>query len=144
MSVHSRSIRLLATGFAFAAALLGGCSSRDGDLDQFIAQTRQEQPGGVKPLPEVQPYESFTYQAQTMRSPFVPGGSGAASAQGVTGFSGFYAKGFDGRIDDPGAGWKGRGLWSANGDRTPWLIEGGKGTRPLAAHFQLRPDPLAK
>ncbi len=57
---------------------------------------------------------------------------------------GFYAKGFDGRIDDPSAGWKGRGLWSANGDRTPWLIEGGKGTRPLAAHFQLRPNPLAK
>jgi hypothetical protein len=56
---------------------------------------------------------------------------------------GFYAKGFDGRVDDPNAGWKGRGLWAANGDRTPWLIEGGKGTRPLAAHFQLRPDPLA-
>ena len=44
---------------------------------------------------------------------------------------GFYAKGFDGRIDDPNAGWKGRGLWSANGDRTPWLMEGGKGTKPL-------------
>jgi hypothetical protein len=57
---------------------------------------------------------------------------------------GFYAKGFDGRIDNPNAGWKGRGLWAANGDRTPWLIEGGKGTRPLAAHFQLRPNPLAK
>ncbi len=57
---------------------------------------------------------------------------------------GFYAKGFDGRIDDPKGGWKGRGIWAANGDRTPWLIEGGKGTRPLAAHFQLRPDPLAK
>ena len=57
---------------------------------------------------------------------------------------GFYAKGFDGRIDDPNAGWKGRGLWAANGDRTPWLIEGGKGAKPLAAHFQLRPDPLAK
>jgi hypothetical protein len=57
---------------------------------------------------------------------------------------GFYAKGLDGRIDDANAGWKGRGLWSANGDRTPWLIEGGKGTRPLAAHFQLRPNPLAK
>ena len=56
---------------------------------------------------------------------------------------GFYAKGFDGRIDDPNAGWKGRGLWAANGDRTPWLMEGGKGTKPLAAHFQLRPDPLA-
>jgi hypothetical protein len=57
---------------------------------------------------------------------------------------GYYAKGFDGRIDDPKAGWKGRGLWTTNGDRTPWLIEGGKGSKPLAAHFQLRPDPLAK
>ncbi|MEO7727442.1 MAG: carboxypeptidase-like regulatory domain-containing protein [Burkholderiales bacterium] len=56
---------------------------------------------------------------------------------------GFFAKGFDGRIDDPKAGWKGRGLWAANGDRTPWLIEGGKGTKPLAAQFQMRPDPLA-
>jgi hypothetical protein len=57
---------------------------------------------------------------------------------------GFYAKGLDGRIDDPNAGWKGRGIWSANGDRTPWLIEGGKGTKPLAAHFQVRPSPLEK
>ena len=57
---------------------------------------------------------------------------------------GFYAKGFDGRIDDPNAGWKGRGLWSTNGDRTPWLMEGGKGSKPRAVHIQLRPDPLAK
>ena len=57
---------------------------------------------------------------------------------------GWFGKGFDGRIDDPNGGWKGRGLWMANGDRTPWLIEGGKGTKPLAAHFQLRPNPLAK
>jgi hypothetical protein len=56
---------------------------------------------------------------------------------------GFYAKGFDGRIDDPNAGWKGRGLWSTNGDRTPWLKEGGKGSKPRAVHIQLRPDPLA-
>ncbi|HJX11180.1 MAG TPA: carboxypeptidase-like regulatory domain-containing protein [Candidatus Binatia bacterium] len=57
---------------------------------------------------------------------------------------GFYAKGFDGRIDDPKAGWKGRGLWSSSGDRAPWLMEGGKGRKPLAVHFQIRPDPLAK
>jgi len=55
----------------------------------------------------------------------------------------FYAKGFDGRIDDPNIGWKGRGLWTTSGDRTPWLKEGGKGTKPLVVHFQLRPDPLA-
>ena len=56
----------------------------------------------------------------------------------------FYAKGLDGRIDDPAAGWKGRGLWTTSGDRTPWLKEGGKGTVPIAFHFQLRPDPLAE
>jgi hypothetical protein len=57
---------------------------------------------------------------------------------------GFYAKGFDGRIDDPNGGWKGRGLWSTSGDRTPWLMEGGKGSKPRAVHIQLRPDPLAR
>lgn len=57
---------------------------------------------------------------------------------------GFYSKGFDGRIDDPNAGWKGRGLWVPSGDRTPWLMEGGLGSRPLVVHFQVRPDPLAK
>jgi hypothetical protein len=56
---------------------------------------------------------------------------------------GFFAKGLDGRIDDPSAGWKGRGLWSTNGDRTPWLKEGGKGSKPRAVHIQVRPDPLA-
>ena len=55
----------------------------------------------------------------------------------------FFAKGLDGRIDDPNAGWKGRGLWSTNGDRTPWLKEGGKGAKPRAVHIQVRPDPLA-
>ena len=57
---------------------------------------------------------------------------------------GFYTKGFEGRIDDPEAGWKGRGIWVPSGDRTPWLKEGGKGTEPLVVHFQVRPDPLAK
>lgn len=57
---------------------------------------------------------------------------------------GYYAKGLDARIDDPTAGWKGRGLWSASGDRTPWLNEFGKGARPLAVQIQVRPDPLAK
>jgi len=49
-----------------------------------------------------------------------------------------------GFIDDPAAGWKGRGLWSTSGDRTPWLMEGGKGSRPRAVQIQVRPDPLAR
>ena len=57
--------------------------------------------------------------------------------------TGFYAKGLDGRIDDPNAGWKGRGLWTSSGDRVPWHQEGGKGMTPMVVHFQMRPDPLA-
>jgi hypothetical protein len=56
---------------------------------------------------------------------------------------GFYAKGLDGRIDDPAAGWKGRGLWTTSGNRTPAHHETGKGSKPLVVHFQVRPDPLA-
>ena len=29
------------------------------------------------------------------------------------------------------------------GDRTPWHKEGGKGTKPVVVHFQIRPSPLA-
>lgn len=57
--------------------------------------------------------------------------------------TGFYAKGLDGRIDDPHAGWKGRGLWTSSGDRVPWHQEGGKGRTPMIVHSQLRPNPLA-
>ena len=57
---------------------------------------------------------------------------------------GFYTRGLDGRIDDPKAGWKGRGLWAANETRGTWVNEGGKGATSYVAHFQLRPDPLAK
>jgi len=57
---------------------------------------------------------------------------------------GFYAKWMDGRIDDPGAGWKGRGVWATYGTRTPFHTETGKGTKPKVVKFQLRPDPLAR
>ena len=57
---------------------------------------------------------------------------------------GYYIKGLDGRIDDPKAGWKGRGLWSTTSTRAPFHMEGGKGTKPKVVKFQMRPDPLAK
>jgi hypothetical protein len=56
---------------------------------------------------------------------------------------GFYHRGMDGRIDDPSAGWKGRGLWANYGTHLIWHVEGGKGTLGKAVHFQIRPDPLA-
>ena len=57
---------------------------------------------------------------------------------------GFYSRGMDGRIDDPSAGWKGRGLWANYGTHFVWHIEGGKGTKGKVVKFQIRPDPLAE
>jgi hypothetical protein len=69
---------------------------------------------------------------------------------------GFFAKGLEGRIDDPKAEWKGRELWVTSGNRTPFHIEGIDApvpgapgatpetrSSPLVVEFQLRPDPLA-
>ena len=56
---------------------------------------------------------------------------------------GFFARGLDGRIDDPNAGWKGRGLWANYGSNLNWHIEGGKGRKSSLIHFQIRPHPLA-
>ena len=56
----------------------------------------------------------------------------------------FYQRGLDGRIDDPNAGWKGRGLWAVNGTRTPWHMDTGKGQLSTLVHFQMRPNPLAR
>jgi hypothetical protein len=58
--------------------------------------------------------------------------------------TGFYTKWMDGRIDDPNGGWKGRGLWTTTGTRTPFHMEGGRGTTSKVVKIQLRPDPLAK
>jgi len=56
---------------------------------------------------------------------------------------GFFAKGMDGRIDDPKSGWRGKGLWTTWGTRTPFHSETGKGTNSKVVRFQVRPDPLA-
>jgi hypothetical protein len=57
---------------------------------------------------------------------------------------GFYSRGMDGRIDDPNGGWQGRGVWATFATIPNWHIEGGKGTKPILVHFQMRPSPLAR
>lgn len=64
-------------------ALAAGCTSKDDELRTFLEQTKQEQPGGVEPLPEVKPYDSFQYVVQSLRSPFVPGGGQGSSVSSV-------------------------------------------------------------
>ena len=57
---------------------------------------------------------------------------------------GFYAKGIDGRIDDPRGGWKGKGIWTTYATRAPFHAEGGKGTTSKLVKFQVRGNPLEK
>ena len=56
---------------------------------------------------------------------------------------GYYAKGLDGRIDNPNGGWKGKGIYTPISTRAPFHMEGGKGTTSKLVKFQMRPDPLA-
>src|SRR5215203_4019156 len=57
--------------------------------------------------------------------------------------TGYYTKWMDGRIDDPKAGWKGRGIWTTISTRTPFHMETGKGTTSKVVKCELRPNPLA-
>ncbi len=57
---------------------------------------------------------------------------------------GFFTKNVDGRIDDPNAGWRGRGVWTTTGTRAPFHSESGRGERPRVFRVQMRPDPLAR
>jgi type IV pilus assembly protein PilP len=69
----ARSYTALAGVWACVAVLgLSACTSADSDLQQFIHQTEQQPGGRVEPLPEVKPYETYVYDDQNMRSPFVP------------------------------------------------------------------------
>jgi streptogramin lyase len=55
---------------------------------------------------------------------------------------GMFHRGLDGRIDDPEAGWKGRGLWvNYGGDPIMFTERTGMG---YLNHVQLRPHPLAR
>jgi type IV pilus assembly protein PilP len=67
-----------------AAAGLSACGSDMDDLDQYINQVKARPGGRIEPLPEITPYESFTYTADRdgIRSPFVPDTPQAAGGAG--------------------------------------------------------------
>src|SRR6187549_3434278 len=78
-SKQKNSWRLIGS-LCVLAGVLSGCSSKDDELSQFIADTKKEPGGRVEPLPELKPYESYAYESASMRSPFMPGGSGGGAA----------------------------------------------------------------
>lgn len=52
--------------------LVSGCGGGFSDLQVYMDEVRARPKGGIEPLPKFQPYESFTYSAAALRSPFQP------------------------------------------------------------------------
>jgi type IV pilus assembly protein PilP len=68
-------------GAVIAALGAAGCSGGQSDLQKWISDTKKKPGGRIQALPEVKPYETFTYSAGKMRSPFQPQGPGGANGQ---------------------------------------------------------------
>ena len=57
---------------------------------------------------------------------------------------GFFAKGMDGRIDNPNGGWKGKGIYTHVRDARAVPHGRRQGETSKLVKFQMRPDPLSK
>lgn len=66
-----RGCRFTAT---LAMALLAGCSGQSGyeDIDDYMDDILARPTGKIEPLPTFKPYETFSYNAAGIRSPFDP------------------------------------------------------------------------
>lgn len=65
----------LAAGIA-ALVLLAACGDRMGDLRQYTNDVKAKKGGRIEPIPQIKPFEVFTYADQDERSPFVPQAQG--------------------------------------------------------------------
>lgn len=59
---------------SLAVVSLTACGGDNDDLDKYINEIKARPGGRIDPLPEITPYEIFTYvaDAENVRSPFVP------------------------------------------------------------------------
>ena len=77
---------LLKHAALLAIALFGlsACGSDGDDLDSYINEVKSRPGGRIKPLPEITPYEVYTYiaDAEGIRSPFTPDTPQAAGQPG--------------------------------------------------------------
>ncbi len=83
VSPQIRSIVLL----TLVAIGLTACGSDSDDLDRYINSVKARPGGRIEPLPEISPYEIFTYiaDAEGIRSPFIPDTPQAIAGLGADG-----------------------------------------------------------
>lgn len=53
-----------------ALLMLAGCGRGTDDVEAFVADVKQRQAPPLEPLPVMQQFETFEYDAQTLRDPF--------------------------------------------------------------------------
>jgi type IV pilus assembly protein PilP len=58
-----------------ATVMLAGCANDMDELQNKVAQIKANAGEKIQPLPPIQPYESYKYDATAERSPFVPSSS---------------------------------------------------------------------
>lgn len=68
---------------ALTGLVLSGCSGSESELQRYIDATKKKPGGRIQPLPDVKPYESFTYSVTSMRSPFQPQGPNALNGNSL-------------------------------------------------------------
>ena len=56
---------------ASMAGLMAACSNNPtGDLEKYVAEVKSQQKSSIEPLPEFEPFETFTYSDNELRDPF--------------------------------------------------------------------------
>jgi len=84
MTRNYRHMARLLTIASLCGGLLACTGNPSSDLKEYVRTTKNQQKTSIEPLPEFQPYESFTYQAADLRDPFTaPTFSHARAATGV-------------------------------------------------------------
>ena len=58
---------------------LSACGGNMDDLLEYVDEVKARPGGRIEPLPQIKPYQTFTYAAESLRSPFVPDRRAAAS-----------------------------------------------------------------
>lgn len=70
MSAELKNLNRLCI-FPLLVLVVSACSREVNDLHEFIETTKASNVGSVKPVPQFEPYESFSYSATDLRDPFV-------------------------------------------------------------------------
>lgn len=66
------SRKLLVLGITGLGIGLSGCSQDMSDLERYIDEINERPGGPIEPIPQIEPYEGFTYSVAGERSPFEP------------------------------------------------------------------------